>query len=174
MIRRPPRSTLSSSSAASDVYKRQVLAPGVGRARAGDDASEARVREDIDPGERSLPLVLEDDDVLAAVTREAAEPVLHDERRRLDRRLRPLVGWLLVRHDGDRMRRLRFRAVQLLRQIPAFAGEDRTGDRIEEKPLGVRHRVAPEKEDSSRFLLPCAPGAALDELDELLVHLVAI
>src|SRR5674536_263348 len=27
MIRRPPRSTLSSSSAASDVYKRQVLAP---------------------------------------------------------------------------------------------------------------------------------------------------
>eukprot|EP00658_Telonema_sp_P-2_P046532 TRINITY_DN3474_c0_g1_i4.p1 TRINITY_DN3474_c0_g1~~TRINITY_DN3474_c0_g1_i4.p1 ORF type:complete len:172 (-),score=41.89 TRINITY_DN3474_c0_g1_i4:81-596(-) len=30
MIRRPPRSTLSSSSAASDVYKRQVLHEGVG------------------------------------------------------------------------------------------------------------------------------------------------
>ena len=29
MIRRPPRSTLSSSSAASDVYKRQVLEPDV-------------------------------------------------------------------------------------------------------------------------------------------------
>src|SRR5664280_3676441 len=29
MIRRPPRSTLSSSSAASDVYKRQVLAYGL-------------------------------------------------------------------------------------------------------------------------------------------------
>src|SRR5674536_246973 len=28
MIRRPPRSTLSSSSAASDVYKRQALLPG--------------------------------------------------------------------------------------------------------------------------------------------------
>src|SRR5665648_1304662 len=27
MIRRPPRSTLSSSSAASDVYKRQILSP---------------------------------------------------------------------------------------------------------------------------------------------------
>src|SRR5664279_2402516 len=29
MIRRPPRSTLSSSSAASDVYKRQLLFPGL-------------------------------------------------------------------------------------------------------------------------------------------------
>ena len=29
MIRRPPRSTLSSSSAASDVYKRQGLAAGI-------------------------------------------------------------------------------------------------------------------------------------------------
>src|SRR5665648_1250562 len=29
MIRRPPRSTLSSSSAASDVYKRQLLRPGL-------------------------------------------------------------------------------------------------------------------------------------------------
>eukprot|EP00658_Telonema_sp_P-2_P029019 TRINITY_DN22131_c0_g1_i2.p2 TRINITY_DN22131_c0_g1~~TRINITY_DN22131_c0_g1_i2.p2 ORF type:complete len:111 (+),score=25.44 TRINITY_DN22131_c0_g1_i2:148-480(+) len=32
MIRRPPRSTLSSSSAASDVYKRQVLQGGVAAA----------------------------------------------------------------------------------------------------------------------------------------------
>src|SRR5664279_6593985 len=31
MIRRPPRSTLSSSSAASDVYKRQVLSDYLGR-----------------------------------------------------------------------------------------------------------------------------------------------
>src|ERR1019366_8148521 len=115
---------------------------GVGRARAGDDASEARVREDIDPGERSLPLVLEDDDVLAAVTREAAEPVLHDERWRLDRRLRPLVGWLLVRHDGDRKRRLPPPPVPLLRQIPSFAGEDRTGHLIKKKPLGFRFLVA--------------------------------
>ena len=30
MIRRPPRSTLSSSSAASDVYKRQVILSGAG------------------------------------------------------------------------------------------------------------------------------------------------
>src|SRR5664279_4229668 len=32
MIRRPPRSTLSSSSAASDVYKRQILGRGAGLA----------------------------------------------------------------------------------------------------------------------------------------------
>eukprot|EP00658_Telonema_sp_P-2_P085830 TRINITY_DN9866_c0_g2_i1.p1 TRINITY_DN9866_c0_g2~~TRINITY_DN9866_c0_g2_i1.p1 ORF type:complete len:125 (-),score=47.91 TRINITY_DN9866_c0_g2_i1:249-623(-) len=31
MIRRPPRSTLSSSSAASDVYKRQVYGHGIGK-----------------------------------------------------------------------------------------------------------------------------------------------
>src|SRR5674536_38454 len=31
MIRRPPRSTLSSSSAASDVYKRQVMVLRIGR-----------------------------------------------------------------------------------------------------------------------------------------------
>src|SRR5664280_3717670 len=35
MIRRPPRSTLSSSSAASDVYKRQSLVREVSRAGAG-------------------------------------------------------------------------------------------------------------------------------------------
>src|SRR5664279_3290119 len=35
MIRRPPRSTLSSSSAASDVYKRQVLQRAVGCSSCG-------------------------------------------------------------------------------------------------------------------------------------------
>src|SRR5664280_103403 len=42
MIRRPPRSTLSSSSAASDVYKRQPLRPGdatVSRLLPGEHAS---------------------------------------------------------------------------------------------------------------------------------------
>eukprot|EP00826_Nyctotherus_ovalis_P050426 TRINITY_DN6175_c0_g1_i5.p1 TRINITY_DN6175_c0_g1~~TRINITY_DN6175_c0_g1_i5.p1 ORF type:complete len:123 (+),score=36.92 TRINITY_DN6175_c0_g1_i5:27-371(+) len=43
MIRRPPRSTLSSSSAASDVYKRQI----VERANNGDEDN-----EDIDEQER--------------------------------------------------------------------------------------------------------------------------
>ena len=38
MIRRPPRSTLSSSSAASDVYKRQVLTSTIARGvSVGDD-----------------------------------------------------------------------------------------------------------------------------------------
>src|SRR5664279_4334154 len=47
MIRRPPRSTLSSSSAASDVYKRQVLAaPPIRRpaAHGGEDQGERRRR----------------------------------------------------------------------------------------------------------------------------------
>src|SRR5664280_913302 len=44
MIRRPPRSTLSSSSAASDVYKRQVL-------------GQVTPRDHIEEGGRFLPLV---------------------------------------------------------------------------------------------------------------------
>src|SRR5678810_241708 len=39
MIRRPPRSTLDRSSAASDVYKRQV--PGLATILVGDDAASA-------------------------------------------------------------------------------------------------------------------------------------
>ena len=45
MIRRPPRSTLSSSSAASDVYKRQVLAdghPGILQDKIGDDVFDGK------------------------------------------------------------------------------------------------------------------------------------
>src|SRR5678815_5691594 len=46
MIRRPPRSTLDRSSAASDVYKRQVLAESVGRReRLLDRRDEGRPRE---------------------------------------------------------------------------------------------------------------------------------
>eukprot|EP00658_Telonema_sp_P-2_P061295 TRINITY_DN50008_c0_g1_i1.p1 TRINITY_DN50008_c0_g1~~TRINITY_DN50008_c0_g1_i1.p1 ORF type:complete len:400 (+),score=83.54 TRINITY_DN50008_c0_g1_i1:64-1263(+) len=41
MIRRPPRSTLSSSSAASDVYKRQILDNGTGYLKAGLQGDEA-------------------------------------------------------------------------------------------------------------------------------------
>ena len=50
MYRRPPRSTQSRSSAASDVYKRQALqrgdlgVPGGGPGRRGDDAGEAPAR----------------------------------------------------------------------------------------------------------------------------------
>src|SRR5664279_6646508 len=40
MIRRPPRSTLSSSSAASDVYKRQVRQDAAEHARAGRRAGD--------------------------------------------------------------------------------------------------------------------------------------
>src|SRR5665648_229242 len=39
MIRRPPRSTLSSSSAASDVYKRQVEIVRFGKALGGEEAT---------------------------------------------------------------------------------------------------------------------------------------
>ncbi len=82
--------------------------------------------------------------------------------------------WPVMHERRHGKRRLRLRAVQLLRQLPAFAGENRTGDRIQENPLGFRHRVASEKEDPAGLPLPCAPGAALDELDELPLHLVAI
>ena len=50
MIRRPPRSTPSNSSAASDVYKRQVLAVGPGRR---DDKGE-RIPMDVKVGDKVL------------------------------------------------------------------------------------------------------------------------
>src|SRR5664279_6646777 len=45
MIRRPPRSTLSSSSAASDVYKRQIM--GLDRPNAGDVTLDGRRYHDL-------------------------------------------------------------------------------------------------------------------------------
>eukprot|EP00658_Telonema_sp_P-2_P055300 TRINITY_DN43964_c0_g1_i1.p1 TRINITY_DN43964_c0_g1~~TRINITY_DN43964_c0_g1_i1.p1 ORF type:complete len:235 (+),score=39.71 TRINITY_DN43964_c0_g1_i1:124-828(+) len=42
MIRRPPRSTLSSSSAASDVYKRQTQSTGAGASEMGSEGREVR------------------------------------------------------------------------------------------------------------------------------------
>src|SRR5664279_3760680 len=52
MIRRPPRSTLSSSSAASDVYKRQVEDRGLGRLDPDDlDARLARLQHLPDTGD---------------------------------------------------------------------------------------------------------------------------
>ena len=59
MIRRPPRSTLDRSSAASDVYKRQVL----GRGEAVDDRGAQRVTEAVDGG-----IVKRDDGNVAAVS----------------------------------------------------------------------------------------------------------
>src|SRR5674536_60285 len=60
MLRRPPRSTLSSSSAASDVYKRQVLEvpaqhdlPGRHAVLVGDVAQELVV--EVGPLERAVP-----------------------------------------------------------------------------------------------------------------------
>src|SRR5678815_5175654 len=75
MIRRPPRSTLDRSSAASDVYKRQllhraVLEPGVVVVRAEDAAAELRVFVERGLGRVRLDLVVlvalarEDDDVV--------------------------------------------------------------------------------------------------------------
>ena len=48
MIRRPPRSTLDRSSAASEVYKRQGLVP----VRVGDETRRASARDVVDPAER--------------------------------------------------------------------------------------------------------------------------
>src|SRR5664280_2333100 len=45
MIRRPPRSTLSSSSAASDVYKRQVFGYSPTRSRSGSSRSASRTQK---------------------------------------------------------------------------------------------------------------------------------
>ena len=51
MIRRPPRSTLSSSSAASDVYKRQVAALQI-RSTANVEANFAEAEEQIELASR--------------------------------------------------------------------------------------------------------------------------
>ncbi len=53
MIRRPPRSTHAWSSAASDVYKRQVVAGE----RLGDDAAGAVARSVVDHDDLDLSLI---------------------------------------------------------------------------------------------------------------------
>src|SRR5665648_563416 len=68
MIRRPPRSTLSSSSAASDVYKRQVWnIPEVSFVLSGMSTMQ-HVEEDLEYAARSRPGLLVDDE-LALVAR---------------------------------------------------------------------------------------------------------
>eukprot|EP00658_Telonema_sp_P-2_P081030 TRINITY_DN819_c0_g1_i2.p1 TRINITY_DN819_c0_g1~~TRINITY_DN819_c0_g1_i2.p1 ORF type:complete len:125 (+),score=38.66 TRINITY_DN819_c0_g1_i2:73-447(+) len=55
MIRRPPRSTLSSSSAASDVYKRQVSTQSTGKTCGGMEPKEMKVSMDEMMAERVDP-----------------------------------------------------------------------------------------------------------------------
>ena len=57
MIRRPPRSTLSSSSAASDVYKRQIRKSStiLNRPDSSNDTDSARRNSLISSGALSLP-----------------------------------------------------------------------------------------------------------------------
>src|SRR5450756_1432231 len=70
MIRRPPRSTQSRSSAASDVYKRQVLVTGGG----GSIGSEL-VRQILAMGPRLLTVVDNHEEALWLIERELAERV---------------------------------------------------------------------------------------------------
>src|SRR5665648_286138 len=95
MIRRPPRSTLSSSSAASDVYKRQVLEQLA-------DALLVAVAPDDDVGV-ALDGALEDAEDVDA----AAELVGHRLEHEGDGRLGDVAGELdlgVVRAEGTRCR----------------------------------------------------------------------
>eukprot|EP00658_Telonema_sp_P-2_P047504 TRINITY_DN36141_c0_g1_i2.p1 TRINITY_DN36141_c0_g1~~TRINITY_DN36141_c0_g1_i2.p1 ORF type:complete len:161 (-),score=34.64 TRINITY_DN36141_c0_g1_i2:207-689(-) len=69
MIRRPPRSTLSSSSAASDVYKRQITSSAEMDGVCGgvvmsmrEELAQALSQQGIEPPSFLEPLVVEDDD----------------------------------------------------------------------------------------------------------------
>ncbi len=152
-----------------------ALAPRVGGPRGGHDAPEARVRKDVDPGKGCLPIALEDDDVLAAVGGEAAQPVHHDEAWRPDRLVR-LTAFLRLagRQERGREHRLQPRAVELRGQAAAVSREDGLGDGLEEDRLRLRHRVGSQQKYPSLGPLPGAPRTRVEELGQLLVQLVAI
>ncbi len=69
----------------------------------------------------------------------------------------------------ERQRRLRLRAVELLFEGAAVAGEDGSGDRAQQDPLGLRQSRRPRSRKTPPGLpLPGAPRAAVDEQRELL------
>src|SRR5450756_532489 len=88
MIRRPPRSTQSRSSAASDVYKRQV------EADAGREAEEARQDALAQPGHGTGPVALQGEQLLAGP--EDRLDALAD-----GRQVRALAGFVLARRAHD-------------------------------------------------------------------------
>jgi hypothetical protein len=57
-----------------------VLRPGERRTRRGNDRPEARIGNDVDPGQGGLLLWLKNDDVLAAVLTKATQAIAHNER----------------------------------------------------------------------------------------------
>src|SRR5450756_1167171 len=72
MIRRPPRSTQSRSSAASDVYKRQALDRAAGRANGIAAITPERVIREGDPTDQILDVIDKDVDIAVLVL--AANP----------------------------------------------------------------------------------------------------
>src|SRR5664280_3782516 len=126
MIRRPPRSTLSSSSAASDVYKRQVRGRG-GRRRPEGQRDRAREREGYEGGE----------DRPARVRDEAASMLGREEPE--EERERPRVV------EGDGAEIARDRSQEEARDLGARERE-RLEDATPDRESGDRFRVSSQDE----------------------------
>ena len=127
--------------------------------------SEARVREDVDPGKRRLPIALEDDDVLAAVGREAAEAVPQDERGRLDGvLLRPGRGGSPARKERAWGRGSGSGRSSWLARLPRSPARTARATAWRRMRSRLRHPSPRRRNTPPGRPLPGAPGARLDEL----------
>ena len=143
-----------------------VLGPGKGRPRRAHHRSEVGVRQDVGPRQRRLAIPLEHDDVFAAVWREAADAVVHDERRDRDGR-----GCRLGRTERRRTQHELLgvepgrRPVQLGSELAQIAAEhDLRGSR-QQTAIVFGHPVRAQQKDAARLVLPRRPAGLVDEID---------
>ena len=144
---------------------------------AAHDRAELGVGQHVRPRQRRLAFAVEHDDVLAAVGREAAEAVLHDERR--DRRRASAAG--------SGARQLGRRAA---RRAPAYshgAGRSSCGARSPRSPRSTTRATAASRRRSASGMPsarsrnmppglsePARPRRLLHELRQQVLHLVEV
>ena len=138
-----------------------VAGPGERGPGAAHDRAERGIRQHVRPWQRRFAFAVEHDDVLAPVAREAAEPVLHDQRRdrhRCGARSRRLEcgrarNVMLVVQPGGR-------PLQLRHQIAEIAGQDDLGHGGQEASVRLGHPVSAQQERASWLSRASRPMAA--------------
>ena len=109
--------------------------------------AEARVGDDVHPGQRRLRLAVEHDDVLAAVVARSRRGRCRTASRGTCRRAsraapRRPAAWLVTDAPARRERQARSRGrSSCCAQVAAFAATDGAGDRRQQDALGLRQRL---------------------------------
>ena len=148
-----------------------VLAPGVAQAALGDDGSEIRIRDHVDPGRRCSLRLRGGDHILAAVGAEAAVVVAEDEvRSRRVARCRRLGAMASGRHEPPHALVGQSAPVDLFDQRAAAVGDDDARNRLQQDAVLVGNLLGRAYENAAGAVDGGGFGAGRDQAHDLVLQ----